>query len=290
MILQPHCKALPAPGTMSATTLSRCNQTSVAEAGNLTAPWEESVITGELHSMTNPVGSAVIISCEHGGNEIPNAWRPLFDAQQALLESHRGYDAGALVMAEDLATAFAAPLVAAKVSRLLVDLNRSQNHPGLHVEQIRRLSEQERLAIVVQYYRPYRDRLEMAARELIASHGRVVHLSCHSFTPVLDGEVRNTDIGLLYDPARQIEAGLCGYWKAALRESVPSLRVRRNYPYRGSDDGLTTWLRKQMPSSLYIGIELELNQEFSARPPESWSDMRTVIITALKTAMDRANL
>ncbi len=253
-------------------------------------PREDSAIVGEPVCQTHPVRTAVIISCEHGGNEIPAPWSPHFAAQQTLLDSHRGFDPGALAMAEDMATAFDAPLVVAKVSRLLVDLNRSQHHPKLHAEQIRRLPKQERQAIVAQYYRPYRDCVEMAVKELIASHGRVLHISCHSFTPELDGEVRNTDVGLLYDPARNSEAGLCGHWKAVLQDCEPSLRVRRNYPYRGSGDGLTTWLRTQAQASAYIGIELEINQHFSARHLESWSEVRSTIINGLKAAMPRANL
>jgi predicted N-formylglutamate amidohydrolase len=270
--------------------MSTCNAMPAAPAGNLAPPWDDSALAGEPESLASPLGTAVIISCEHGGNEIPSPWRPLFDAQQSLLDSHRGYDAGAMVMAEAMATAFNATLVAAKVSRLLVDLNRSPNHPALHVDQIRNLPENQRRDIVDQYYRPYRNRVEMGVKELIASHGRVVHISCHSFTPVLDGEVRNTDIGLLYDPARNIEAGLCAHWKAALGASSPHLRVRRNYPYRGSNDGLTTWLRKQALPSAYIGIELELNQEFSAGPPSSWTALRASIIAALQSAMAVANL
>jgi predicted N-formylglutamate amidohydrolase len=79
-----------------------------------------------------------VITCEHGGNRIPVPYRNLFHAHQALLDSHRGYDPGALIMARALATAFAAPLVASTVSRLLVDLNRSVGHPRLHSEATRK--------------------------------------------------------------------------------------------------------------------------------------------------------
>src|SRR6478609_3398827 len=50
-----------------------------------------------------------IITCEHGGNRIPAPYRRLFREQRALLDSHRGYDPGSLVMAKALARAFAAP-------------------------------------------------------------------------------------------------------------------------------------------------------------------------------------
>ena len=67
----------------------------------------------------------LVVTCEHGGNRIPAPYRDLFHAHDALLDSHLGYDLGALNLARALAKAFAAPLVASTVSRLLVDLNRS---------------------------------------------------------------------------------------------------------------------------------------------------------------------
>ncbi len=80
---------------------------------------------------------ALVITCEHGRNRIP-VYRDLFHGHQGLLESHRGYDSGALVMGRALAAAFAAPLVASTVSRLLVDLNRSVGHTRLHSEATRK--------------------------------------------------------------------------------------------------------------------------------------------------------
>jgi predicted N-formylglutamate amidohydrolase len=56
-------------------------------------------------------GHALVITCEHGGNRIPEPYRELFHAHQALLDTHRGYDPGALIMARALAKAFSAPLV-----------------------------------------------------------------------------------------------------------------------------------------------------------------------------------
>src|SRR5258708_4265355 len=77
------------------------------------------------------MSDSFLITCEHGGNRIPAPYRALFRGSRALLDTHRGYDAGALVMARELARAFKAPLVSSTVSRLLVDLNRSVGHPQL---------------------------------------------------------------------------------------------------------------------------------------------------------------
>jgi predicted N-formylglutamate amidohydrolase len=109
------------------------------------------------------------------------------------------------------------------------------------------------------YYQPYRAQAERLVRQAIADDRLVIHLSSHSFTPELDGKVRDSDIGLLYDPARQ--GDLCERWKASLKTCVQDLTVRRNYPYAGKGDGLTAWFRRHLPPCAYVGIELEVNQK-----------------------------
>ena len=215
----------------------------------------------------------IVITCEHGGNRIPLMYRGLFRGQRRQLESHRGYDPGALVMARALATAFAAPLVASTVSRLLVDLNRSVGHPRLHIEAIRKAPAEVRQRILKDYYQPYRAQAERVVKRAVADDGFVIHLSSHSFTPELDGKVRNADIGLLYDPVRKSEGELCERWKASLKTCAPDLTVRRNYPYAGKGDGLTLWFRRHLPTDAYGGIELEVNQKhvFTAGP--QWTAM-----------------
>ena len=95
---------------------------------------------------------------------------------------------------------------------------------------------------------------------------RVIHIAVHSFTDNLDGEIRNAEVGLLYDPARPGERALCRRWEQILRDLEPTFRVRHNYPYRGDADGLATWLRKEFTDPQYVGVELELNQALLASP------------------------
>jgi len=228
---------------------------------------------------------ALVITCEHGGNRIPVRWRKQFRGCRALLDSHRGFDAGALVMAKALASSFGAPLLSATTSRLLVDLNRSIGHRKLHMETIRTLPAELRQEIVELHYQPYRTKAERLVAQAIARRGRVIHLSCHSFTNNFDGVVRHTDIGLLYDPARPGERTLCAAWKSALKESAPALDVRRNHPYQGRNDGLTATLRKKFPDEVYLGIELELNQKNLPGPARHWAALRKLIINSLDTVL-----
>jgi len=200
-----------------------------------------------------------------------------------LLDSHRGYDAGALLMAEQLAAAFSGPLVTSTVSRLLVDLNRSIGHPQLFSTTTRRSPPPVREEILAQYYRPFREQVERLVAQAVADGQRVIHISSHSFTPELNGKVRNADVGLLYDPARPGETELCARWRATLAGLAPSLRVRRNYPYAGKGDGLTAWLRRRFAPAAYIGIELEVNQQIVHSAGEQWTALRSLLVDSLGT-------
>jgi predicted N-formylglutamate amidohydrolase len=142
-----------------------------------------------------------------------------------------------------------------------------------------------RQRILKHYYQPYRAQAERFVRQAIADHGLVIHLSSHSFTPELDGKIRDADIGLLYDPARPGEADLCERWKASLEDCAPHLTVRRNYPYAGKGDGLTGWFRQRLPPGAYVGIELEVNQKHVVRAGRHWTAMRKVIVESLCRAL-----
>ena len=227
----------------------------------------------------------MLVTCEHGGNRVPPRYRRLLRDLQRPLQTHRGYDPGALLLARETAAAFAAPLVASTVTRLLVDLNRSAGHPRLHAPAVRAAAPEERARIIADHYLPYRTQAEKLISTAIARGRRVVHVSAHSFTPALNGKARNADVGLLYDPARPGEVRMCARWKAALEQAAPQLIVRRNYPYAGKDDGFMPYLRGRYRPAAYIGIEIEINQAIVAGAPRRWAALRAAIITSLRTTL-----
>ncbi len=187
-------------------------------------------------------------------------------------------------MARALARAFGAPLVTSTVSRLLVDLNRSIGHPQHFSMATHGLSADVREEIVARCYQPYRAEVERLVGRTVARGKRVIHISSHSFTPVLDGEVRRADVGLLYHPGRSGEAELCARWKETLAALAPELRVRRNYPYAGKGDGLTSHLRRRFAPCDYVGIELEVNQGIVFAAGRRWTALRRMLIDTLRTA------
>jgi predicted N-formylglutamate amidohydrolase len=223
----------------------------------------------------------LVITCEHGGNRIPQRYRDLFHGFEPLLQTHRGYDPGALTMAKELSSVFSAPLFVSTVSRLLVDLNRSTGHPRLHFESVKAAAPALRREVMARHYLPYRSRVEAHIAAAVEDGHRVVHISSHSFTPELDGEVRNADIGLLYDPGRPGERHFAAAWHDAMRLQNPALKIRRNYPYTGKSDGFTAYLRRRFPDNVYIGIELEINQKYVFKGGAGWRELRQCVIESL---------
>ena len=218
--------------------------------------------------------SALVITCEHGGCEVPAQYAPLFAGHEALLQTHRGWDPGALVLAREIAQARKAPIFFATTTRLLIDLNRSIGHQQLYSEITRSLPLAMRRDIAARHYRPYRDTAEAQVARLIAADRRVVHIASHSFTPELNGVVRQADVAWLYDPQRPGEHLLASQWLAALAQHRPDLKLRRNYPYQGKSDGLASTLRKRHLPDNYIGIELEVNQRFVIDGGKAWAVLR----------------
>ncbi len=223
----------------------------------------------------------LILSCEHASNDVPRFLGSIFTGEEALLGSHRGYDPGAAELAGNLAHRFGVPLECSKVTRLIVDLNRSEYHPRLFSKFTHGLHPETRQALLDKYYRPFRERVAALVEAGIRNFGQVVHLSVHSFTPELDGVVRDADIGLLYDPSREGERELARSWKQRLEDVDPSLRVRFNYPYRGTADGHVTLLRSRFEGRSYLGLELEVNQRFVLGAQADWERIQAGIAESL---------
>jgi predicted N-formylglutamate amidohydrolase len=210
--------------------------------------------------------TTVIVTCEHAGNEIPPEYEPLFAGAAPVLASHRGWDPGAMGYAIRVASRLSAPLVATRVSRLLVEVNRSPDHPEVFSRYTRDADRPTRQHLLDAYYTPHRRSVQTLITALIKAGQSVLHLGMHSFVDTLDGMERTVDIGLLFDPGRVSECAFINRWRPELERVLeaagcsPALRVRMNEPYLGTDDGLTTHLRTVFPAAGYAGIEIEVRQ------------------------------
>ncbi len=216
--------------------------------------------------------ASCVVTCEHGGRDVPADYEALFAGREALLAGHRGWDPGARELAAALARRLGCPRFVATTTRLLVDLNRSPESPEVFSEVTRELPAGVREALLAEHHRPYRAAVEAAVAERAAA-GRCLHLSVHTFTPVWEGRRREVEVGLLFDPARAAEAALCRRLRDDLAARRCDLRVRFNEPYLGVDDGLTTHLRGRFPDDRYLGVELEVNQRFPLGEAAAWETL-----------------
>ena len=210
----------------------------------------------------------LILTCEHASNKLPAAFKKAVPAE--VLKTHRAYDIGAVQVFRKLVK-FAKPefFCEGKFSRLFVDLNRTITNKSAFSDYLR--NNEKAKAEATAYWQEYRAAIEKFVDSAFKPKTRaaksaptIIHLGIHSFTPVLNGKVHNTDIGILYDPARPQERAYANVIKAEIKRLYPTIKVRFNYPYKGSSDGLTTTLRKKF-GPRYVGIEIEINQKFFQR-------------------------
>jgi len=228
-----------------------------------------------------PEPFGLLITCEHGGNRIPPTLAHRFAAAGEALHGHRGWDPGALALASALARAFAAPLLRGETSRLVVDLNRARHSRAVFSEYTSSLGREEREVLLREHYDPFREEAREAVTRLLGGGRKALHISVHTFTPVLHGRERRTDVGLLYDPSRAQERAFCLRWQESLWRADATLRVRRNHPYRGTSDGLTTSLRKVFAPETYLGIELEVNQRHALAGDPPWGRLQKLLCWGL---------
>lgn len=197
-----------------------------------------------------------LITCEHASPDSPID----LGVGPEVLHTHVSYDRGARTIATALAGQLDAPLHLGSYTRLLVDLNRAEENPavivassyGIEIAANAALDERGRADRIARYHRPYREAAQADAQRLAKDF--CLHLSIHSFEPALDPIGRAFDAGVLFDPARHPEAEIA----ARLAQNLSArYSVRLNEPYAGTPEGLTSWLRAQLPAERYVGIEIE---------------------------------
>ncbi|GIX42765.1 MAG: hypothetical protein KatS3mg129_2498 [Leptospiraceae bacterium] len=201
----------------------------------------------------------LLITCEHGGNQIPAKFKKVIFIDNNILNSHYGYDLGALDLAnflyKNLKHNYSCYFLKNQITRLLIDFNRSLNHPCLFSRYSKNLPESYKLDLLNKYHL-FRNSAKAYIESKIKYKEQILHLSIHSFTPIFKKKVRKTEIGILFDPSREEE-----YHFAKIMKKKLIYKCHFNLPYRGISDGHTQSLRQLFPK-YYIGIEIEVNQKF----------------------------
>lgn len=179
----------------------------------------------------------LLLVCEHASASVPRRYADL-GLTAAQRTAHIGWDPGALELAQALADALDSPLVHARHSRLLMDLNRDPQaadsivtvSDGITIPGNQQLDAAERRLRQRWLYAPFHAAIEDLAQARAARGLGSVLVSIHSFTPVLQGAARPWQIGVLSDRDRRLADALLDWLRAD-----PTLTVGDNQPYAPSD-------------------------------------------------------
>lgn len=206
---------------------------------------------------------AILITCETAGTLVPEM---LFagEGEAAVLDPGSVDGAGGEI-ADRIATLLSMPSIANPYRHELIDVTRSVGHRRLFGPTTGCWPLQKKQQLIDVVHAPYRRRVELAIRRILQQFPFVVHLSVRTFELRSADKVHRTDVGLAYDPSRDDEAEFCLEWIDELYREFPHLRVRRNYPRRGTVDSLAKMMRRRFPPEQYLGVEVLLNRAWAGR-------------------------
>lgn len=218
--------------------------------------------------------SSVVLVCEHASHHIPVALMGLGLTHKDR-KSHAAWDPGALGVAQKMSQNLDAPLVAARVSRLVYDCNRPPTaHDAMparsevvEVPGNANLSQAERDSRIDGYYRPFRSALQA----VIQRTKHPILITVHSFTPVYHGKTRSVEIGVLHDSDTRLADILLQTAGAHTRANV-----QRNEPY-GPEHGVTHTLLEHAIDAGHLNVMLEVRNDLiaTAEQQEDMADMIT---------------
>ncbi|MFN4239679.1 MAG: N-formylglutamate amidohydrolase [Erythrobacter cryptus] len=213
-----------------------------------------------------PAPGGIVCVVDHASNHVPEDIDLAIPAR--LLDDHIALDIGTAAIAERLARDHAIPAHLAAVSRLVCDLNRDEDAPGLVPEvsdghPIPGNIGADRQGRLNRFHRPYHAALgawlEGAAPALI--------ISLHSFTPSLASreEPRPWQVGVLYNTDAR-----------AARIAIPlfeaeGLMVGDNLPYSGRDLNYTMNRHAEGRGRAYLGLELRQDLVRDAADHARWA-------------------
>jgi len=237
----------------------------------------------------NEAGAApAVILCDHASNMIPAPLAGLGLAPEDL-ERHIAWDPGALGVARELSRRIDAPLVAGRVSRLVIDTNRDPSMPDsiptlsevTEVPGNIALTEAERMSRVRAVYAPFHDAVGRIVRRK-RREGAVALIGVHTFTPIYKSQHRPWHLGIVFDKDRRLSAPLLQHFRARA-----DLVVGENVPYSPDDRVYHGLGRHAQPGGLpSVMIEIRNDLVATRQSQAEWSErLATAIARALPAAL-----
>lgn len=219
----------------------------------------------------------LLLLCDHASNRVPEGVD--LGIEPALLDLHIAQDIGAGAVTRALAAALGVRAVLATVSRLVIDLNRESDHPGLIATEsdghaIPGNVGADATALIAAIHAPYHRTI---AQQIRAARPELI-LAIHSFTPMLEtqGVARPWEAGVLYNRDDR-----------AARPLIDLLRARGietgdNEPYSGRVLNMTLNRHGEGNGIPSASIEIRNDGISDAAGVARWAAILSEILPALR--------
>ncbi len=231
----------------------------------------------------------LLLLADHARRDLPDEYGDL-GLPAAEFDRHIAYDIGVEMVTRKLAELTGAPAVMAGFSRLLIDPNRGEDDPTL----IRQLYDgtvipgnypmaaEERERRLENYYRPYHDALgAMIASVAHESGAAPLLFSVHSFTPIMQAQIRPWHVGVLWDRDDRVARPLID-----MLEEDPLLVVGDNEPYDGALRGDTMFKHAIVNGFAHVLIEIRQDLIADEAGAEAWAARLAPIVDAINARPD----
>lgn len=231
--------------------------------------------------------TGLLIVADHASAHVPDGID--LEIAPSLLGEHVAIDIGVADLSAALARRLGCPAILGGISRLVIDLNREEDAPGLipdtsdghAIPGNAALDPAERAARLDCFWRPYHARISA----LMQAGRPHLLVSLHSFTPRLASrpeEARPWQIGILYNQDER-----------AARVAIPLLQAAGiatgdNLPYSGKLLNATMNLHGEGNGVAYLGIEVRQDLIGDPDGVTLWADRLAPIIAATAQGIPRA--
>jgi len=210
----------------------------------------------------------LLFCCDHASNLIPKKYNKL-GLDKTVLNSHIAFDIGAKKLTKVLSKRFNTSAILGKYSRLLIDLNREENHKNLIpknsdeviIPSNINLTKKDYQYRIDQFHNPYHTKLSYELQKMDKLFFCKTALICiHSFTPSMKDKIKRPwDIGLLYRKDQSL-------YKPLIESLIKNnnFKIGKNKPYSGYDDvnhTMTTHGEKSKRPFISIEIRNDIFEE-----------------------------
>lgn len=183
----------------------------------------------------NPLSEfPVLLVCDHASCRFPAALGDM-GLDPFARRCHLAVDIGAGPLTERLAASLGITAVLAQYSRLVMDCNRQLMDPSAHLEYgdgvlvpgNRNLHQADKDLRAASLYWPYHGAIDSQVQRLKNTGVSPAFIAVHSFTPVMNGEARPWEMGVLWDTDTRLRDIFLKDFRAA------GYFVGDNEPYSG---------------------------------------------------------